>query len=254
MDYETLARQLSAQGRVDLVGKSFGVIKFTGQSGGQWDFSLPRRDSKMSAGHKGFQIEVDPGIDPKVAASRRDFTINALMFDPRTGEYLDFFGGRQDLERRVLRHTSSAFVEDPFAPGIRRSFRICRRTADGAAAGIADVSWLAAVSAWMSGSSGPMSQRPSAGLRFLQGPVCKIPEIAASDGHHKILMASGDVFTPVTVATAGGTRCWRAAMKPRRVLMLAVWRTLPSRRLGFRGPSGKTTAHCLAGTRKQGGH
>jgi hypothetical protein len=44
---------------------------------------LPRRDSKMSAGHKGFQIEVDPDIDPKVAAGRRDFTINALAFDPR---------------------------------------------------------------------------------------------------------------------------------------------------------------------------
>lgn len=84
VDYETLAYQLGAHGRVDLVGKSFGVIKFSGPSGGQWDFSLPRRDSKMSAGHKGFQIEVDPDIDPKVAASRRDFTINALAFAPRT--------------------------------------------------------------------------------------------------------------------------------------------------------------------------
>jgi tRNA nucleotidyltransferase (CCA-adding enzyme) len=113
VDYGTLASQLSAYGRVDLVGRSFGVIKFSGQNGGQWDFSLPRRDSKMSAGHKGFQIEVDPDIDPKVAASRRDFTINALAFDPRTGEYLDFFGGRRDLEKRVLRHTSTTFVEDP---------------------------------------------------------------------------------------------------------------------------------------------
>src|SRR5262245_44900601 len=113
VDYETLARQLSAHGRVDLVGKSFGVIKFTGLGGGQWDFSLPRRDSKMSAGHKGFQIEVDPDIDPRTAASRRDFTINALAFDSRTSEYLDFFGGREDLKDRVLRHTSAAFVEDP---------------------------------------------------------------------------------------------------------------------------------------------
>ncbi|HYU97924.1 MAG TPA: hypothetical protein VE977_03805, partial [Pyrinomonadaceae bacterium] len=77
--YEELARALRAHGRVDLVGKSFGVIKFTGQSGAQWDFSLPRRDSKMSAGHKGFRIEFDPDIEPRAAASRRDFTINALM-------------------------------------------------------------------------------------------------------------------------------------------------------------------------------
>jgi tRNA nucleotidyltransferase (CCA-adding enzyme) len=108
-----LDRALSSHGRVDLVGKSFGVIKFTSQSGGQWDFSLPRRDSKISAGHKGFEVEFEPDIDPRVAASRRDFTINALMFDPRTGEYLDFFGGRDDLQKRVLRHTSSAFIEDP---------------------------------------------------------------------------------------------------------------------------------------------
>src|SRR5205807_8219442 len=53
VDYETLAKGLSAHGRVDLVGKSFGVIKFSSQQGGQWDFSLPRRDSKMAAGHKG---------------------------------------------------------------------------------------------------------------------------------------------------------------------------------------------------------
>lgn len=94
VDYETLDRALSVHGRVDLVGKSFGVIKFTGRSGGQWDFSLPRRDSKTSAGHKGFQVECEPDIAPQEAASRRDFTINALMFDPRTGAYLDFFGGR----------------------------------------------------------------------------------------------------------------------------------------------------------------
>src|SRR5690349_8143371 len=113
VDYETLARGLSAHGRVDLVGKSFGVIKFSSPNGSQWDFSLPRRDSKTSAGHKGFEVAFDPEISPQEAASRRDFTLNALMFDPRTREYLDFYGGREDLEQRVLRHTSAAFVEDP---------------------------------------------------------------------------------------------------------------------------------------------
>ena len=113
VDYETLARELSVYGRVDLVGKSFGGIKFSSARGDQWDFSLPRRDSKVASGHQGFQIEFDPDISPKEAASRRDFTINALAFDPRTGDYLDFFGGRADLRNRVLRHTSPAFVEDP---------------------------------------------------------------------------------------------------------------------------------------------
>jgi len=85
VSYDQLERALAPHGRVDLVGKSFGVIKFSNRDGAQWDFSLPRRDSKMSAGHKGFQVEFDPNISPKQAASRRDFTINALMFDPRTG-------------------------------------------------------------------------------------------------------------------------------------------------------------------------
>src|SRR4051812_11427333 len=111
VSYEALEKALSAHGRVDLVGKSFGVIKFLSRSGAQWDFSVPRRDSKMSAGHKGFEVEFDPNISPREAASRRDFTINALMFDPRTSEYLDFFGGRDDLKNHVLRHTSPAFVE-----------------------------------------------------------------------------------------------------------------------------------------------
>jgi len=83
---EQLEKALRPHGRVDLVGKSFGVIKFSSRDGAQWDFSLPRRDSKMSAGHKGFEVEFDANISLEEAASRRDFTINALMFDPRTGE------------------------------------------------------------------------------------------------------------------------------------------------------------------------
>jgi tRNA nucleotidyltransferase (CCA-adding enzyme) len=113
VSYEKLASALSAWGRTDLVGRSFGVVKLTLASGETFDFSIPRRDSKVAVGHKGFEIEFDPAITPREAAARRDFTINALMFDPRRQELLDFFGGRTDLERRVLRHTSPAFVEDP---------------------------------------------------------------------------------------------------------------------------------------------
>src|ERR1035438_3685642 len=106
VDYEQLEHALSPHGRVDLVGKSFGVIKFNGQSGGQWDFSLPRRDSKISTGHKGFEVEFEPDIEPRLAASRRDFTINALMFDPRTGEYFKIRAERQYLVRNLIYPTS----------------------------------------------------------------------------------------------------------------------------------------------------
>lgn len=110
--YEQLAAALSRWGRTDLVGRSFGVVKM--RSGEfEFDFTIPRRDSKIAPGHKGFEINFDSSITPKEAASRRDFTVNALMFDPRKNEVLDFFDGTADLKRKILRHTGPAFVEDP---------------------------------------------------------------------------------------------------------------------------------------------
>ena len=236
VDYETLERALSAHGRVDLVGKSFGVIKFSGRSGGQWDFSLPRRDSKMSAGHKGFEIEFDSGIEPREAASRRDFTVNALMFDPRSGEYLDFFGGREDLEKRVLRHTSLAFVEDPLRVlrGMQFAARfdltpaaetvgLCQSIAHTfpelavERVGMEWFKWAVAV------------QRPSAGLRFLKDTrwLRHFPEIAALDGtpQDPDWHPEGDVFTHTCHCcdALAALPEWREADETtRQVLMFAV--------------------------------
>jgi tRNA nucleotidyltransferase (CCA-adding enzyme) len=111
--YDQLAEFLRAYGRVDLVGKSFGVVKFTAPGGESCDFSVPRRDSKIGLHHRDFLAVFDPAITPSEAASRRDFTINAMSYDPLTHELLDFFGGRDDLANRVLRATSDAFSEDP---------------------------------------------------------------------------------------------------------------------------------------------
>ena len=111
--YEDLAKALGRWGKVDLVGRSFGVVKLTTGKGQTYDFSIPRRDSKTSPGHKGFEVAFDPALTPREAAARRDFTINSLMFDPREGKVLDFFGGEADLGNRVLRHTSAGFPEDP---------------------------------------------------------------------------------------------------------------------------------------------
>ena len=108
VSYDTLAQILAKHGRVDLVGKSFGVVKLEGH-----DFSVPRRDSKTGTLHRDFEATFDPAITPKEAASRRDFTINAMAFDPVSRELLDFFGGQDDLQNRVLRATSEAFSEDP---------------------------------------------------------------------------------------------------------------------------------------------
>ena len=83
---EELSRVLSPWGKTDLIGKSFGVVKLTIPEGATYDFTVPRRDSKVAPGHKGFEIQFDPNISPQEAAARRDFTINSLMYDPRREE------------------------------------------------------------------------------------------------------------------------------------------------------------------------
>src|SRR5436190_5217880 len=113
LGYQDLAQALEQWGKVDFVGRSFGVVKLTLPSRRVYDFSIPRRDSKTAPGHKGFEVRFDPALTPAEAAARRDYTINSLMFDPRSNQLLDFFGGRNDLETRILRHTSAAFPEDP---------------------------------------------------------------------------------------------------------------------------------------------
>jgi tRNA nucleotidyltransferase (CCA-adding enzyme) len=95
---ERLKTLLDAIGRVDTVGEAFTVYKVAGV-----DVALPRRESKLGRGHKGFEVTGDPSLSLAEAARRRDFTINAISWDPLTDDYVDPHGGRLDLERRVLR-------------------------------------------------------------------------------------------------------------------------------------------------------
>jgi tRNA nucleotidyltransferase (CCA-adding enzyme) len=111
-DYETLVRVLSPFGEADLVGRSFGVVKLR-LAGAEYDFSLPRRESKTGAGHRGFAVAPDPTLSDAEAAARRDFTINAIAYDPMTETIIDPHRGWADLQARILRHTSAAFAEDP---------------------------------------------------------------------------------------------------------------------------------------------
>ncbi len=100
--------------RVHDVGRAFSVWKVTLEDGTELDVSLPRRESKTGPGHKGFAVEGDPTMTVEDAARRRDFTVNAMMADPLTGEVLDPFGGKNDLEQGVLRAVDkTTFVEDP---------------------------------------------------------------------------------------------------------------------------------------------
>ena len=112
LSYQQLKTILEKYGRADLVGQSFGVIKFLGPDHEDYDFSLPRTDSKKGVGHKDFDVEVNSSLTPKEAAARRDFTMNAISYDPLTKEVIDPYNGIQDIKNKILRHTSDAFSED----------------------------------------------------------------------------------------------------------------------------------------------
>ena len=105
---DRLRAVLETFGKVDVVGASFQVFKL-----GDIDVSLPRRESKSGRGHKGFAVTGDPSMSFEEAARRRDFTINAISWDPLTEEYIDPFKGREDLSGGVLRAVDlSTFGDD----------------------------------------------------------------------------------------------------------------------------------------------
>jgi tRNA nucleotidyltransferase (CCA-adding enzyme) len=205
LDYEKLVAALARWGRTDLVGRSFGVVKLTTGSGATFDFTLPRRDSKIAPGHKGFEITFDPAITPRDAAARRDFTINALMFDPRRADVLDFFGGVADLRNRLLQHTGPAFVEDPlrvlrgmqFAARFNltaapETVELCRRI-KGA---FGELAVERVRDEWFKWAA--QSVRPSAGLSFLAATewIEHFPELQAALGvpQEPDWHPEGDVF------------------------------------------------------------
>lgn len=76
------------------------------------EYALARTERKTARGYRGFSFNASPEITLREDLARRDLTINA-MAEAADGTLIDPFGGRRDLEARVLRHVSGAFVEDP---------------------------------------------------------------------------------------------------------------------------------------------
>lgn len=95
---------------VQFVGRAFGVFKLQGLP---IDVSIPSRRVSDTHSVLGFTTQADPGMPIDEALARRDFTINAMAWDPDTLELRDPFNGRADLDARVLRHVSERFAEDP---------------------------------------------------------------------------------------------------------------------------------------------
>ncbi len=123
--YEKLETLLKEFGSVNSVGKSFGVCKLQYYEL-ELDFTLPRVESKISQGHKGFEIEVKENIDFYNATKRRDFTINSIGYDVVNKKLLDPFHGIDDLKSKTLRATSTnTFTDDPLRA--LRAVQFCAR-------------------------------------------------------------------------------------------------------------------------------
>lgn len=101
--------QLTAQG-FKPVGRDFPV--FLHPNTGE-EYALARTERKSGQGYRGFQISTNAQVTLEEDLRRRDFTINAIAWDERTGHYIDPYHGMVDLQQRQLRHISPAFSEDP---------------------------------------------------------------------------------------------------------------------------------------------
>ena len=109
IDPPRLREMLDRFGEVNVVGEAFTVYKI----GAHLDISLPRRERKTGRGHRAFMVEGDPAMTIEDATSRRDFTVNAILKDPLTGEIIDPFHGREHLAAKILRAVSpKTFSED----------------------------------------------------------------------------------------------------------------------------------------------
>ncbi|MSU64644.1 MAG: polynucleotide adenylyltransferase [Opitutus sp.] len=236
-DFETLHRTLAPFGSTDVIGRSFGVIKVRSrETGAEYDFSLPRRESKTGAGHRGFAVEPDPKLDDRDAAARRDFTINAIALDPLTGELIDPHGGQRDLQARILRHTSAAFAEDPlrvlraFQFAARFDFTLAPETAALCRSISSTFAELPVERVWGEWEKwATKSIKPSRGLAVLEETAWlkHFPEIAALRGtpQEPEWHPEGDVFTHTQLCLDALVALpeWSAAdSKRRRLLMMSV--------------------------------
>ena len=211
---DRLQKLLKSEGGLSkdgLIGKDFGVFK-TKHKGEEYEFTLPRRERKTGAGHKDFDVEVDPGMSRREAAQRRDLTLNSIGFDPLTKKFIDPLGGLKDLQAGVMRPTSERFKEDPlrvlramqFAG--RYGFKADKQLIDYSKSMVGDFSSLPVERVrdeWMKWAS--KSKDPAKGLEFLKesGWIKHFPEI---DKLQKIPQSpiyhpEGDVFEHTKLVT-----------------------------------------------------
>ncbi len=111
ISYPELEPILTAFGHCKFQGAKFGILKLT-ITKVEYEFACARKETKQGQGRKGFDIELDPLMTPEQETLRRDFTWNALLYDPNLRIVIDCYNGINDLNAGILRHTSEKFAED----------------------------------------------------------------------------------------------------------------------------------------------
>ncbi len=232
VSWKGLMAVLNRLGKVNEVGKAFGVAKLRIEPG-EIDFSMPRLESKTDPGHKGFVVRRQGSLDVKRAAARRDFTINSIAYDWKDGVILDPFNGRKDLESRILRHTSEAFVEDPLR--VLRGFQFCSRFHLTAAEETVELCRgikrayheLPVERVWMEWEKwATRSARPSLGLQYLKatGWMTHYPELndLVNCPQDPLWHPEGDVFihTGHCLDAMVGLEAYRKAEKSGRLALM----------------------------------
>lgn len=113
---ENIVETLQSFGKIDLVGKSFGIIKFVLEDR-TYDIALPRTDSPKQTsirGHKDFVIMADPDIPIEKDLERRDFRCNSISLRLYDNNMFDPFEGKKDIKKKIIRRTNpDSFPEDP---------------------------------------------------------------------------------------------------------------------------------------------
>lgn len=169
------------------VGKDFPVFLHPGT---QEEYALARTERKTAPGYKGFAFHAAPDVTLEDDLARRDLTINAIA-QSDDGELTDPYDGRGDIDRRVFRHVSDAFIEDPVR--ILRLARFAARFADFTVApetnalmrrmvDDGEVDALVPERVWQEIARGLMEQKPSRMFEVLRecGALARIlPELNA---------------------------------------------------------------------------
>jgi tRNA nucleotidyltransferase (CCA-adding enzyme) len=238
LEAAALRALLDRLGKVDAVGEAFTVYKVRLREESRKSFvvdvSLPRRESKTGRGHRGFVVEGDPHMSFAEAARRRDFTVNSMMYDPLAydgqGEYIDIYGGRADLQRKILRVVDpTTFVEDSLR--VLRAMQFAARfefSIDAATVALCrsiDLSDLPPERIWAEVEKWLLAARPSIGLKAARelGIAEKLwPELEALADcpQDPAVHPEGDVFIHTALALDEAHKLINDLPRPKQIAVM----------------------------------